>query len=52
MEINFGEEIRILDGAMGTMLQKEGMGTEEATTRFGITHPHILKKIHKKYKKL
>ncbi len=49
MEINFGEEIRILDGAMGTMLQKEGMGTEESTTRFGITHPHILKKIHKKY---
>ena len=46
MEIDFGAKRRVLDGAMGTMLQKEGMEEGETTTGFGAAHPDILKKIH------
>lgn len=49
MEIDFGAKRRVLDGAMGTMLQKEGMEEGETTTGFGAAHPDILKKIHEKY---
>lgn len=47
--IDFNEKIWILDGAMGTMLQKEGMSPDETTTEFGFRHPEILTDIHKKY---
>lgn len=49
MELNFKDNVYILDGAMGTMLQKEGMTSGETTTQFGFKHPEKLKAIHKKY---
>lgn len=49
MAIDFKEKVYILDGAMGTMLQKAGMSADETSTHFGQTHPEILKNIHKQY---
>ena len=49
MAINFKEKVYILDGAMGTMLQKAGMSADETTTHFGQAHPEILTDIHKQY---
>lgn len=49
MAVNFREKVYILDGAMGTMLQKAGMGADETSTHFGQAHPEILKNIHKQY---
>lgn len=41
------ERILILDGAMGTMLQKEGLtGNSES---FCLTHPEAIEKIHRAY---
>ena len=49
MAINFREKTYILDGAMGTMLQRSGMGADETSTHFGQAHPEILTNIHKQY---
>ncbi len=49
MAIDFKNNVYILDGAMGTMLQRAGMGADETSTHFGQTHPEILKDIHKQY---
>ncbi len=49
MAINFREKVYILDGAMGTMLQRSGMGADETSTHFGQNNPDILKNIHKQY---
>lgn len=49
MAINFREKVYILDGAMGTMLQRSGMSADETSTHFGQNNPHILKNIHKQY---
>lgn len=49
MAINFREKTYILDGAMGTMLQRSGMSADETSTHFGQTHPEILTNIHKQY---
>ncbi len=49
MAINFREKVHILDGAMGTMLQRSGMGADETSTHFGQNNPDILKNIHKQY---
>lgn len=45
----FGNEILFFDGAMGTMLQKNGLKTGELPENMNITHPEILLKIHKEY---
>lgn len=47
--IDFNEKIYILDGAMGTMLQKCGMNPDETTTQFGLDHPEIITDIHMQY---
>jgi len=39
----------ILDGAMGTMLQKRGMKPGDHSEIFGIEHPEIIEEIHKEY---
>ena len=46
MENSFSDRLYILDGGMGTMLQKAGAGAGENTARFAVTHPEILKDIH------
>lgn len=49
MAIDFRDKIYILDGAMGTMLQKAGMNPEETTTQFGLKHPEIWYDIFTQY---
>lgn len=39
----------ILDGAMGTMLQAEGLKPGERPELWNITHPDIIKSVHEKY---
>ena len=41
----------ILDGAMGTMLQKEGMEAGELPETYNITQPDVIMKIHEAYAK-
>ena len=43
------ENILIFDGAMGTMLQKNGLKTGELPENMNITNPQVLLKIHKEY---
>ena len=43
------KRILILDGAMGTMLQQEGLGRGECPELFNLTHPHIVEAIHSAY---
>ncbi len=38
-----------LDGAMGTLLQKEGLMPGELPERWNITHPDVITAIHKSY---
>ncbi len=41
--------ILILDGGMGTLLQEEGLLSGELPERWNITHPDIITKIHREY---
>ena len=43
----FTERILILDGAMGTMLQRHGLSGNNET--FNLSHPDIVRSIHKAY---
>mgnify|MGYP003294602638 CR=1 FL=1 len=45
----FGNEILFFDGAMGTMLQKNGLKTGELPENMNINYPEVLLKIHKEY---
>ena len=48
--ISFKDKIYILDGAMGTMIQKHGVAEEDNNSeRLNLTHPDAIKKIHKEY---
>ncbi|MBQ7897497.1 MAG: homocysteine S-methyltransferase family protein [Clostridia bacterium] len=41
--------IVILDGGMGTLLQEEGLGAGEYPERWNMSHPDVIKRIHKDY---
>lgn len=43
------ERILILDGAMGTMLQQNGLMPGECPELFGMEHPEVLEDIHRQY---
>ena len=43
------KKFHILDGAMGTMLQKAGLKLGEIPEALSITHPEIIIDIHKQY---
>ena len=43
------KDILILDGAMGTMLQRSGQQPGEIPEVFGMEHPEILADIHEQY---
>lgn len=45
----FGKEILFFDGAMGTMLQKNGLKIGDLPENMNLTHPEVLLKIHKEY---
>ncbi len=39
----------ILDGGMGTLLQSKGLGAGESPERWNLTHPEVIADIHKSY---
>jgi len=43
------QKILIIDGGMGTMLQKNGLKSGECPELWNITHPEIVKGIHTSY---
>jgi 5-methyltetrahydrofolate--homocysteine methyltransferase len=43
------ERVLILDGAMGTMLQEQGMMPGQCPELYGIEHPRMLSHIHQQY---
>ena len=43
------ENILVLDGGTGTLLQSAGLPTGELPERWNITHPEVIKSIHKSY---
>ncbi len=45
----FGKKIIICDGAMGTMMQKYGLGAGELPEAFNFTNPDVITKIHEAY---
>ncbi|MBI6874097.1 homocysteine S-methyltransferase family protein [Clostridium aciditolerans] len=45
----FNNKFAFFDGAMGTMLQKEGLKVGELPETLNITNPEIIKKVHKQY---
>ena len=52
--MNFNEllsngKIIFLDGAMGTMLQRNGLKTGEIPELYSVTHPQIIQDIHRQY---
>ncbi|MCI8404850.1 MAG: dihydropteroate synthase [Clostridia bacterium] len=46
---HLGKKILFFDGGMGTMLQKNGMGTGEIPELLNITNPALIEKIHTEY---
>ena len=44
-----GEKLLFLDGAMGTMLQKNGMKSGEIPELLNITRPELISQIHREY---
>lgn len=49
LEVLLKEKILILDGAMGTMLQANGLKPGECPEWFGVNNPEVLGEIHYKY---
>ncbi|MBR3778647.1 MAG: homocysteine S-methyltransferase family protein [Clostridia bacterium] len=43
------ENIVVLDGGMGTLLQEQGLGAGEAPERWNLTHPDAIVAIHRAY---
>lgn len=43
------ENVLILDGGMGTLLQSAGLKAGELPERWNITHPEVVQKIHRDY---
>ena len=43
------KEFIIFDGAMGTMLQAEGLGKDALPETYNITKPKVIENIHRKY---
>ena len=49
--IAFGQKMVLLDGAMGTMLQRSGLKAGQMPELWNITEPDIIKEIHARYLK-
>lgn len=45
----FGKEMLLFDGAMGTQLQAHGLAAGELPEIWNVTHPEVVKGIHKAY---
>jgi 5-methyltetrahydrofolate--homocysteine methyltransferase len=44
-----GRELLFFDGGMGTLLQEEGLFPGELPETWNLTHPEVIRKIHRKY---
>ena len=49
LEALLRERVLVMDGAMGTMLQQQGMMPGQCPELFGLEHPDVLKEIHRQY---
>ncbi len=49
MQKQFGKEIILLDGAMGTMLVKHHLNVGKSSEIYNITHPELIENIHLEY---
>ena len=45
----FGKEMLLFDGAMGTQLQARGLAAGELPEIWNVTHPEVIREIHKAY---
>ena len=43
------ENIVVLDGGMGTLLQEQGLGAGEAPEKWNLSHPEVITAIHRAY---
>ena len=43
------DNIVVLDGGMGTLLQEQGLGAGEAPEKWNLTHPEVITAIHRAY---
>lgn len=44
-----GKKLLFFDGGMGTLLQEKGLAPGELPETWNLTHPDVIKEIHKKY---
>jgi 5-methyltetrahydrofolate--homocysteine methyltransferase len=44
-----GREVLVIDGAMGTMLQREGIGPDQCNEQLNVTNPEMIAQIHAQY---
>jgi methionine synthase I (cobalamin-dependent) len=44
-----GREVLVIDGAMGTMLHREGVGPEQNHEQLSVTNPEMIAQIHNYY---
>ena len=44
-----GKRILFFDGAMGTLLQREGLAPGQAPESWNLTHPDTIRAIHRDY---
>ena len=49
IERRLGREVLVLDGAMGTMLQRAGIPPEQSAMQLNVTAPDIIEEIHRLY---
>ncbi|HOT32789.1 MAG TPA: homocysteine S-methyltransferase family protein, partial [Petrotogaceae bacterium] len=42
-------KITVFDGAMGTMIQKQGLRGSKIPELYNITEPQVIQQIHRKY---
>lgn len=47
--LDFDKKFYILDGGMGTMMQKSGLEPGDAPELMSITHPEVIRSIHRMY---
>jgi 5-methyltetrahydrofolate--homocysteine methyltransferase len=44
-----GREVLVIDGAMGTMLQRESIGPDQCNEQLNVTNPEMIAQIHRQY---
>ena len=49
LETLLDERVLVFDGAMGTELYEHGFGFERAFDGLNVSHPHIVKRVHRDY---